>query len=82
MRSPVLCGGGHTWCLDCVNKSDKNKCPLCPKSINREKPTPNFTVKSMIDKMTCRCPHNSGETNPSNSKESKPGNIGPDECCH
>ena len=57
LNTPILCGGGHSWCLDCIKTNNKKKCPLCPKSIDSDNPAINISLQSLIGTIICKCPN-------------------------
>ena len=71
LSSPIVCEGGHSWCHDCINRNNKQICPICPRTINYTNPILNFAIKNAIVRMPCRCPYNISNNNDINSSKKR-----------
>jgi len=67
---PIQCQGGHTLCLSCAEGLKSKKCPFCQENINVLNPINNFVVKSIINKLYCRCPTSESHNNNNNNNNS------------
>jgi hypothetical protein len=80
LNTPILCVGGHSWCFDCIKFNNLKKCPICPKPIDHNNPQPNFSLKSLIGKISCKCPNGVGnlivEKENNNNKKRKSNSSG------